>query len=44
MVQGSTPIPGDRLDQFLKPPENKGQEMVNDLNTVPKYYNIFHQR
>ena len=43
MVQGSTPILGDQLDQFLKLLENKGKKMVNDLITVSKYYNIFHQ-
>ena len=46
-IHGSTHIPGDRLEQFLKTPENKddlirliGQEMVSDLITFPKYYNI----
>ena len=49
-VQGSTPIPDDRPEQFFKTPENKanlfrfiGQEMVNDLITFPKYYNMFPQ-
>ena len=49
-IYGSTPIPGVRLEQFLKTPENKAglirlicQDMVSDLITFPKYYNIFHQ-
>ena len=49
-VRGSTPIPLDRLEHFLKPPENNAdlfrfidQEMVNDLITFPKYYIIFQQ-
>ena len=43
-IHGSTPMPGDRLEQFLKTPENKaglirfiGQEMVSNLTTFPKY-------